>query len=54
MFSLGDVTKNLDATENYFEEYFPVKMQEFSFTDMNILFKIDLKIEAIYDYEIKK
>ena len=54
MFSIEDVSKNLDATDNYLEKYFPVKMQELINETLKILCKTDQEKEAILDYEIKK
>ena len=54
MFSIEDIGKNLDATDNYLEKYFPVKMQELINEAFKYLAKSDEEREHILDYEVKK
>ena len=54
LFCIQDVSKNLDATDNYIEKYLPVKMQELINETLITLSKTDEEKELILDFEVKK
>lgn len=54
LFSIQDVSKNLDATDNYIEKYFPVKMQELINEAFKYFAKSDEDRENVLDFEVKK
>ena len=54
LYWIEDVSKNLDATDNYIQKYFPVKIQDLINETLMAVSKTDEEREAILNYEIKK
>lgn len=53
MYSIEDVSKNLEATDNYLEKYFPVKMQELINQAFKHFATTHEETEKVLDYEIE-